>query len=408
MVVTTLAHGKLVFERLARNPWIILDTETEPKPPWKNKRDAITWGRMQITIFSACYRGESYSFPTSNFSPKYPSPREWFKLLKPISVSKKIVSGFSNANYDLTVFGTSIEFVDWKRIWDCMIAGWLANPAYPKGLKPRAALYGRFLQESKEVDLTNLDELAMYAEQDVIVSDEMFQMQHKGHVNRPKRIPHINSKGKIIWSENPMPKTGIITIAGESLRPFEHHWMNLIELPVLKSTMRAQRTGFPMDLQYLRKIKRQMDSNREILLKEIYKAAEKKINLASEKDLSWLFKKLGIHNPYKTPTGQMARGKNILPKLLNQHPIIQSIINQEKIETLISFYYGAKDKKGQDKSKGLEYFTNPDGRIHAMVKTTGAITGRGSCSNPNLTQIPSRADIYEIKKAFVAPGMETR
>ncbi len=408
MVVSTLAHGKLVFERLAKYPWVVLDTETEPKPPWKNKKDTITWGRMQITIFSACYRGESYSFPTSNFSPKYPTPRQWFQLLKPIALSKRIVKVFANANYDLTVFDTSIERLNWPALWDSMIGAWMANPGYAKGLKPRAALYGRFLQETKNIDFTNLVEVADYAEQDVVVADEMYQMQKFGFLDRPRKIFHVRSDGKHVSTVNPMPKTGCISIKNESLRPYDRSWLELIEIPVLRSTMRAQHTGFPMDLKYVRSIKKLLDADLEKLLKEIYKAAGKKLNLNSKAELEWLFDKLGIVNSHKTPTGKMAAGKNILPKLLNQHPIIQSIINREKIETLMSFYFGAKDKKGEDKAKGLEYFTNPDGRIHAMVKTTGTVTGRGSCSNPNLTQVPARADIYEIKKAFVAPGRETR
>lgn len=413
MVVRNIRHGREVFKRLAVNPWIVIDTETEPKHPYTDGNAAITWGRMQITIFSVCYRGESYCFPTNNFSPKYPTPRQWWGLLRPLVVSERITKVMANAIYDWTVFDV-IEQVNWPRLWCTMIGAWMANPAYAKGLKARAALYGRFLQEARSskkaqgVDWTNEAEVAAYSEQDVIIADEMFQMQKFGFVIRPKRVPVLSVTGRIDYEDNPLPKTGKIVIEHESNRRFDTDWAQLIELPVLRATIRAQRTGFPMDLRYLRKIKNQMDVDLETLLKRIYQAAGKKINLDSTDDLEWLFDKLKIHNPHKTPKGKMARGKNIIAKLIGQHPIMQDIANRKKIGTLISFYFGAVNKKGEEKEAGLEHYTGPDGRIHTMNSTIGSVTGRGTQGRPNLLQTPSRADIYQIKKAFVAPGRETQ
>jgi DNA polymerase I-like protein with 3'-5' exonuclease and polymerase domains len=355
--------------------------------------------------------GESYSFPTAHFSPKYPTPQQWWSLLKPLILKRSIMKAMSNAIYDLTVTDTSLEELNWPNIWDCMIGGWMANPAYPKGLKARAALYGRFLQETKNIDFADLLKLAVYAEQDTVVTDEQVQMQLKGFVFRRKLIAHINAKGEIVYIINPLPKEalGKLVIKGENLGQFEKEWINLIEIPVLKSTMRAQKEGFPMDVKYLRSIKKEMDKDLEVLLKDIYRAAGKVINLDSKADLTWLFKHLKISNKFKTPTGKMATGKNVIAKLVNQHSIVQAIANRKKIGTLVSFYFGALDKKGNLKEAGLEHFTNPrDGRIHPMLATIGSITGRNTCANPNLMQVPSRADIYKIKKAFVAPGRETR
>src|ERR1700747_1610359 len=106
MLVQSIKHGRLVFSNLIQNPWIVIDTETEPKFPWKGKKDAVAYGRQQITIFAVCYRGVSYSFPTYHLSPKYPTPRDWFKLLKPLVVKNnqvQIIPVFSNANYDINV-----------------------------------------------------------------------------------------------------------------------------------------------------------------------------------------------------------------------------------------------------------------------------------------------------------------
>ena len=422
MLVTTVDHGKAVFGQWDRGrDWIVIDTEDEPKFPWKNKSDIITYGRQRITIFSICYKGESYSFPTSDFSLKYPTRYKWWTLLKPIFLNPEIIKVFHNANFDLSVFDTSVqeifdlrmEWDEWPDFWCTNIGCWIANPAVPKALKARAALYGRFLQESKNVDPTNLQSVAQYAEQDAVATDELFQMQRYGVIERSDFIAYLVRKNVVggLYKDvvrNPMPKIGDIKIRDEDLDDFELKWMNWIELPVLRSTMRAEKFGFPMDLKYLKRIHKDMKNDLQGLLRDIYQTAGKKINLGSKNDLTWLFKKLKIRNVHKTPKGQMAAGKNILARLINEHPIIQKLANRKKINTLLNFYFGGKDKKGNEKSQGLSYYTNPDtGRIHAMMDTTGAVTGRNTCKNPNLHQVPARADIYGIKRAFVAPGYET-
>jgi DNA polymerase-1 len=237
----------------------------------------------------------------------------------------------------------------------------------------------------------------------------MYQMQRYGYIERPANFNYPLPGGGLYLLANRMPHLGRIEIPNEGLRPFDRVWLECFEFPVLYSTIRAERVGFPLDQKFLRKVRKRMERDLEKYLRQIYRYAGRKINLNSEKDIRWLFTKLKIRNPYKTPKGKMAINKNVLPRLITAHPVIQLLINRKKIQTLLDFYFGSLKKDGTAKDRGLAYFVNPtDGRIHATLSTVGAVTGRHSCSNPNLMQIPSRADIYEIKRAFVAPGRETR
>jgi len=44
-----------------------------------------------------------------------------------------------------------------------------------------------------------------------------------------------------------------------------------------------------------------------------------------------------------------------------------------------------------------------DGKIHPSLNITGTVTGRLSCSNPNLQQVPRKSKRYNVKEVFVAP-----
>jgi DNA polymerase-1 len=44
-----------------------------------------------------------------------------------------------------------------------------------------------------------------------------------------------------------------------------------------------------------------------------------------------------------------------------------------------------------------------DGKIHPSLNVTGTVTGRLSCSNPNLQQVPRKSKRYNVKEVFVAP-----
>jgi DNA polymerase I-like protein with 3'-5' exonuclease and polymerase domains len=406
MLVESIEHANFAIKHLLSRMtkgrrWVCGDTETEAKPGF-DKDDAIIVGRAQIIFFSFCYCGESYSFPTSYYSTQYPTVYEYADLFRKLAEDKTLVKTFHNANYDVNV--TKEIGLNWKPFWCTMIGAWKAEAERENGLKSRALLYGRVLSTTKSIDFTNLEQAAAYAEEDVVVGDEMYQMQRYGYILRPKYIEYVNAKGRIEEVKNFMP-SGKIVIPDEDLDKMERAEVRMQELPYLKSTLRAERFGFPFDVKLLDDIRKEVNEAKDDLLKKIIKIAGSTINLGSSKQMIGLFNSLGIAITRKTKKGADSLDAKSLLSLKGKHKLVDLMIEYRKVETQQTNFVGNPNPSKKSKKKnnrGLGYFVTK-GRIHASVKTIGAVTGRTTVSRPNLTQLPASKDQFGIRRCFLPP-----
>ena len=108
-----------------------------------------------------------------------------------------------------------------------------------------------------------------------------------------------------------------------------------------------------------------------------------------------LFEKLGIKYPKKNNSAnkryQYLTNKEILVKIKDTHPIVNKIL---EYRTLIKLY--------TNYAVGLKNEIREDGRIHTIFTQTLTRTGRLSSINPNLQNIPARAEYSRlIRKAFI-------
>lgn len=119
-------------------------------------------------------------------------------------------------------------------------------------------------------------------------------------------------------------------------------------------------------------------------------------NPASAADVSrLLFDELKLKPLAMTSSGDRpSTDKEVLKRLRYDHPVVGDIIEYRRLEKLRS-NYGLK----------MAAFVRMDGRIHPELKIDGAETGRLSCVNPPLHQIPRSftAEGKMIKRCFVAP-----
>lgn len=130
-------------------------------------------------------------------------------------------------------------------------------------------------------------------------------------------------------------------------------------------------------------------------------AAKKKLDVYP--DVNWdshpqvrelLFKKLGLKAQFLTKGGLESTNKETLLKLKGQHPVVDALVDYRWATHLRGTY-----------AQGMYEHVRPDGRIHPNIKLDGARSGRTSCTDPNLQNIP-RAQTPEGKMArdcFVAP-----
>ena len=129
----------------------------------------------------------------------------------------------------------------------------------------------------------------------------------------------------------------------------------------------------------------------ERLEKEIIELAGIDFNVNSPKQLGEiLFEKMGIPGGKKTKTGY-STAADILEKLAPDYPFVAKILEYRGLSKLKSTYVD-----------GMDQFILADSRIHCKFNQTVTATGRISCSEPNLQNIPIKTEQGRlIRKCFV-------
>lgn len=167
--------------------------------------------------------------------------------------------------------------------------------------------------------------------------------------------------------------------------------LNDIELPLLPILLKMERQGISIDRQVLADLSKELRSDIDLLREQIFALAGMEFNLNSPKQLGdILFEKLGIKGLKKTTTGY-STSADVLENLKDDHPIISLILRYRVLEKLRSTYVDSLPDEAL-----------PDGRIHCTFNQSVAATGRLSCQDPNLQNIPIRtAEGRKIRSAFI-------
>jgi DNA polymerase-1 len=162
-----------------------------------------------------------------------------------------------------------------------------------------------------------------------------------------------------------------------------------VEMPLIPVLTKMERRGIYVDTQILEQMSKNLAHKIELIEKEIYALAGHEFNLSSPKQLSKvLFEEMGIPAPKKTATG-FSTSADVLEEL--GFPITQKILEYRSLEKLRSTYVDALPQE-------INPTTN---RIHCTFNQSVAATGRLSCQDPNLQNIPVRtAEGKKIRSAF--------
>ena len=173
-----------------------------------------------------------------------------------------------------------------------------------------------------------------------------------------------------------------------SLELFEN-----IEIPLIKVLAEMQYEGIYVDKQELISFGDKLKEEIEVIKQEIYKISGEEFNINSTLQLgNILFEKLKLPVYKKTKKGY-STDVDILEKLKPEHPIIEKILEYRGFMKLNSTYI-----------EGLIVYINEyTHKIHSYFHQTITATGRISSTEPNLQNIPTRAEQgKQIKKAFKA------
>lgn len=167
-----------------------------------------------------------------------------------------------------------------------------------------------------------------------------------------------------------------------------------VELPLCEILASMERYGMKADAAALDEIGGQLKSRISELTTMIYAMSGKEFNINSPKQLGTvLFEDLGLKNGKKTKTGYSTNAA-ILDKIKDEHPVVPLILEYRTLSKLAGTYID-----------GLIPLIDKTGRIHAHFQQTVTATGRLSCTEPNLQNIPVRHEEgRRLRKLFAASG----
>ena len=169
-----------------------------------------------------------------------------------------------------------------------------------------------------------------------------------------------------------------------------------VELPLIEVLASMEYYGFAVDRKELTDTGVNLGEKIDELTVRIYELAGEAFNINSPLQLgAILFDKLGLPYGKKTKRGY-ATGIEVLEKLRDDYEIVDLILEYRMYSKLKSTYI-----------EGLLPLIHRDNKIHAHFQQTVAATGRISCTEPNLQNIPIRQELgRKLRKAFVPESDE--
>lgn len=166
-----------------------------------------------------------------------------------------------------------------------------------------------------------------------------------------------------------------------------------IEMPLLFTLYDMEKEGILLDENVLKDYGEELSGSIKELEATIYEEAGEEFNINSPKQLGEILfseDKLGLSGSKKMKSGY-STAADVLEKLAPEHKIVEDILRYRALTKLHSTYI-----------EGLLKEIADDNKIHCKFQQTVTATGRLSCTEPNLQNIPIRTEEGRlIRKAFV-------
>ena len=225
-----------------------------------------------------------------------------------------------------------------------------------------------------------------------IVLDDLIPKKEDMQLNMFEQVKDISNKeevGAYVYALNSLYAITMQKMKEDgSIKLFEE-----IEMPLVRVLGDMQFNGMFVEKLEIEKIGKELKERLEKVKKEIYEYAGEEFNINSTQQLGKiLFEKLKLTEPKKNKKGY-STAVETLEGIKNEHPIVEKVLEYRGLIKLSSTYVD-----------GLIIFINPkDSRIHAVFNQTITATGRISCTDPNLQNLPSHeGEGKNIKKSFKA------
>ncbi|QXX86300.1 DNA polymerase I [Acinetobacter lwoffii] len=353
-----------LFERLSTEKRFAFDTETT----------SLDYRIAQIVGFSVAFDAQNaYYVPLAHDyegAPEQLNREVILAQIKPILEDESVKKIGHHLKYDAHVLENhGIHLAGWY--FDTMLASYVLNSVATRhGMDDVARLYLSHLTttyeqvagkgaKQKTFNQIPLETAAHYAAEDAHVTYRLYEVLHEKLKVHPELLNILLN----------------------------------IEMPVARILTQMEENGIELDLAFLDQLGGEFSNTMQNLENQIMEIAGESFNVSSPKQVGEvLFEKLGLKGGKKTTTGQYSTSESVLEKI--EHPIAQLILEYRGLSKLKSTY-----------TDGLCKQANPDThRVHTSYHQALTATGRLSSTDPNLQNIPIRAEIgRQIRKAFVAP-----
>ncbi|MDR1251231.1 MAG: DNA polymerase I [Treponema sp.] len=368
-IILDLAELQSILARAQAQKLLALDFETDSLDAWNARPIGIS---LALKPKEACYvpvapHGKKDA-PTGSAVP-FLDPGKVRSLLVPLLADPRVTIVAHNAKFDYKVSrGWGIE--RWQcKIWDTMVAAWLADPernnysldslaSYTFGYAPIA--YYDIVPKGSTFDEVPLETAARYSAEDADLCIRMMR-----------------------YLEPQLKKA-------EALGLFEN-----LEMPLLPILAEMEGIGIEIEPGVLTDYRRELAIELNRIQDETWKLVGHEFNLASTKQLQdVLFIERKLDPGKKTKTGYSTAAA-ALEELAPKDPVPALVLRHRTLAKLKSTYVDT-----------LADMADKEGRIHTNFVQTGTATGRLSSREPNMQNIPIRAEEgRRIREAFVAsPG----
>lgn len=169
-----------------------------------------------------------------------------------------------------------------------------------------------------------------------------------------------------------------------------------LEIKISPILARMELRGIKVDFEKLTNFKKFLTIKIDSLKEEIYQLAQRRFNLNSPQELSYVLftlLKLPTKEIAKTKTGIFSTQESELLKLINVHPIIEKILTYRELIKLLKTY-----------TEGfLRFVDQKEKKVYTLFNQTKAATGRIISEKPNLQNLPLRGELAKnFREIFIS------
>ena len=343
---------------------VALDVETTGLQPYDPAQALLS-----VAVCPA--PGEAYCLPVGITGASLPV-EELRDTLRPL-LSKKLLG--HNIKFDLHWLWTKLAVGPAQEVRDTLVLHHLLDENLPHDLKSLACAYTpigyQLKQWQEEVDVKHLDA----------------DVNLRGLVNY--NCGDADATFRLFTAEaGAIKREGLLELAR-------------IQSDLVRALCDVEREGFTVDLGRREILRAETEQHLAELTHILKRTTRPDLNLNSPKQLAQLlYREFKLPATVETETGEPSTSEEALHKLIQDgrtppaaQQWLQTFLEYREAAKLGSTYLGIQVGDTKRKKKPV---IMPDGKIHCNYKQTGTVTGRLSCTDPNLQQIPRQGAIKQI------------